>query len=436
MSITIEPVDHVLARLRVPGDKSISHRALILNAIARGRARVTNLAPGDDVAATLEALRALGVGIERPSPGTALVRGGGGWRAAPIDCRNSATTARLLLGLLAARTEAMATLTGDGSLRRRPMRRVVDPLRAMGAAIEERGEAGRLPLAVTGRQLAGRAHRLEVASAQVKSALLLAGLGAEGETSIEEPAISRDHTERMLAAMGAQVNREEEGASRVHLRPGPLEGMDVDVPGDLSSAAPFLVLAASSPGGAIVAEDVGLNPTRSGLLTILRRMGAEVATELKATGPEPRGTIRVAGERLVGVEIAGDEVPRAIDELPLVAVLATQAQGVTRVAGAGELRVKESDRIEAITTGLRAMGARIEATDTGFEVEGPTRLRGCALDAAGDHRIAIALAVAARLARGPSRLEGAEWVVISYPDFFEDLARTGGESPRPAGAGT
>jgi 3-phosphoshikimate 1-carboxyvinyltransferase len=435
MAVTIDPVDQVDARLRVPGDKSISHRALILDAAAHGRGRVTNLAPGADLRATLDALRALGVAIEQPSPEAAFVRGGGAWRAeTPIDCRNSATTARLLLGLLAGRSGAAATLTGDDSLRRRPMRRAIDPLRAMGAAIDECGEAARLPVVVSGKRLVGCVHRLAIASAQVKSALLLAGLEAEGETTIEEPGVSRDHTERMLVAMGARLSRREGGVgARVKLEPGPLEAIDVDVPGDLSSAAPFLALAAATPSGAVTVEGVGLNPTRSGFLAILGRMGAEITIESATDEHEPRGTVRVVGRHLVAVEIGDEEVPRAIDELPLVAVLATQADGVTRVRGAGELRVKESDRIAAITAGLRAMGARIETTDTGFEIEGPTPLRGSALDAAGDHRIAMALAVAARLARGPSRLTGAEWIAVSYPDFLEDMARMGARRAAKAG---
>jgi 3-phosphoshikimate 1-carboxyvinyltransferase len=438
MTIRLEPAGPVRARLSVPGDKSISHRALILNALARGRSRVVNLAPGDDVVATIDALRTLGVRID----GVGAIPGGSGrydavlarieggeasWSAASaVDCRNAGTTARLLLGVLAPRAQGTVVLTGDASLTRRPMARVAEPLRAMGASIDERGESGCLPLAVSGRPLQGRAHRLEVASAQVKSAILLAGLVADGVTSVEEPARSRDHTERMLSAMGARLAHFDGDTPRVEIRSGPIDAIDVEVPGDLSSAAAFLALAAGREGSEIVIEDVGLNPTRAGFLSILRRMGATVETELEAAEPEPRGTLLVSGGPLAAVDVGPADVPAAIDELPLVAVLATQAQGVTRVHGAAELRVKESDRIASVAAGLQAMGARIETTADGFEVEGPTELTGAALDATGDHRIAMAFAVAALLARGPSRLSGAEWVAISYPDFFDDLASAAG----------
>ncbi len=423
MAIPLEPADRVQARLRVPGDKSISHRALILNALARGRARITNLAPGDDVAATADALASLGVPLERKGDTAAIGRNGKqgpAWRAAaPVDARNSGTTARLLLGALAPRAAEPVLLTGDASLARRPMARVIEPLRAMGAAIEERGAPGRLPLAVAGAPLAGREHRLAVASAQVKSAILLAGLAAAGETAVEEPVRSRDHTERLLLAMGASLTRE---GGRVRLSPGLIDAMDVDVPGDLSSAAPFLALAAGRPGSEVFIDDIGLNPARAGFLAVLARMGAVVEAEIQAGDPEPRGALRVWGGPLAAVEIGPGEVPSMIDELPLVAVLATQAEGTTRVRGAAELRVKESDRVGAIVAGLRAMGAAIESADDGFVVEGPTPLAGAALDAAGDHRIAMALAVAALLARGPSVLRGEEWVAISYPGFFAQLA--------------
>jgi 3-phosphoshikimate 1-carboxyvinyltransferase len=363
------------------------------------------------------------VGVERLGPGAVRVGGGAAWRAAgPVDGRNSGTTVRLLLGVLAPRAEGTVTLTGDASLLRRPMARVVEPLRAMGARVDERGEPGRLPLAVSGRPLEGRAHRLEPASAQVKSALLIAGLAADGVTAIEEPVPTRDHTERMLSAMGARLGHTHDGAPRVVLRSGPIDALDVDVPGDLSSAAPFLALAAARGGSEVVIDDVGLNPTRTGFLTILRRMGATVEAGLEAAEPEPRGTLLVAGGSLAAIEVGPAEVPAAIDELPLLAVLATQAHGRTRVRGAAELRVKESDRIESVAAGLRAMGGCIETAADGFEVEGPTRLTGAALDAAGDHRIAMAFAVAALLASGPSELAGAEWVGISYPGFFDDLA--------------
>ncbi|HUF90233.1 MAG TPA: 3-phosphoshikimate 1-carboxyvinyltransferase [Gemmatimonadota bacterium] len=421
--IRLEPLGRIRARPRVPGDKSISHRALILNAIAGGSATVSGLAPGLDVRSTAAALRALGAGVETgPDGTTARVSGPAGWGASDtIDCGNSGTTARLLLGALAPRARDGVTLDGDASLRRRPMARVTDPLLGMGAGITARGEPGRLPLEVRGRPLAGRRHRLAVASAQVKSAILLAGLGAEGETVVEEPAVSRDHTERMLAAMGARIETTE---GRVRLEPGPIAAIDVAVPGDLSSAAFFLGLAAAGGGEARI-EGVGLNPGRTGFLALLGRFGAAVDVEPADGGPEPRGVVTVRADGLAGIEVAPAEVPGSIDELPLVAVVATQAEGETRVSGASELRVKESDRIAAIVAGLSAMGAEIEPLADGFAVHGPTRLTGAALDARGDHRIGMALAVAASLARGPSMLTGAEWVDVSYPGFFAALAGCG-----------
>jgi 3-phosphoshikimate 1-carboxyvinyltransferase len=335
-----------------------------------------------------------------------------------VDCGNSGTTARLLLGALAPRAQGIVVLDGDASLRRRPMARATEPLVAMGAGIAERGEPGRLPLAVTGRRLAGRRHRLEVASAQVKSAILLAGLAAEGATEVEEPVRSRDHTERLLRAMGAAI---EVDGNRIRLLPGPFRAVDVDVPGDLSSAAFFLGLAAAAGGEATV-EGVGLNPGRTGFLDLLARLGADVAVDLETEDVEPRGTVTVRAGRLRAIEIGADEVPGSIDELPLLAVVATQADGETRVGGAAELRVKESDRIAAIADGLTRMGADIRALPDGFVVRGPTPLSGAALDTRGDHRIGMALAIAASLADGPSVLSGAEWVDVSYPGFFPALA--------------
>lgn len=423
----IEPFGRARGRHRVPGDKSISHRALILNALAGGEARVSGLAPGRDVASTAAALRALGHSVRPAGDDAVRVAGGAVWRAAaPVDCGNSGTTARLLLGALAPRAAGAVTLTGDDSLCRRPMARVVDPLRVMGAAIE--GD-DRLPLAVAGRPLRGAAHRLPVASAQVKSAILLAGLAADGETTVEEPGASRDHTERMLTEMGADLRVEDR---RVVLRPGPLSPTDVDVPGDLSSAAFLLVRAAMVPGSDVVIEDVGLNPGRTGLLDVLAAMGADVHVEPSAAGPEPRGTVRVKGRELSGARVEGPRVPRMIDELPLVAVLATAARGETMVAGAAELKVKESDRIVAIARGLAALGADIETAPDGFRVTGPTRLRGAALDAAGDHRIGMALAVAASAAEGPSVLAGAEWIDVSWPGFLARLAALGAGAPAGA----
>jgi 3-phosphoshikimate 1-carboxyvinyltransferase len=418
-AIRLAPLGRIRARLRVPGDKSISHRALILNALAEGDAVVTGVAPGLDVRSTAAALAALGARIASPSDGTTRVTGSTPWHAnGTVDCGNSGTTARLLLGALAPRARGAVVLDGDPSLRRRPMARVVRPLAAMGAEIVPRGEEGRLPLAVRGAPLRGAIHRLEVASAQVKSAILLAGLAADGSTSIEEPFPSRDHTERLLHAMGAGI---ETSAGGIRLEPGPIHAVDVAVPGDLSSAALFLGLAAAGGGEAVI-EDVGLNPGRTGFLDLLRRLGAEVVVDVDAGEVEPRGRVALRADSLRAIAVGAAEVAGSIDELPLLAVVATRAEGETRVTGAAELKVKESDRIAAIVEGLAAMGADIEALPDGFAVRGPTPLAGAELDARGDHRIGMALAVAASLADGPSTLSGAEWVDVSYPGFFGALA--------------
>ncbi|MFN2382856.1 MAG: 3-phosphoshikimate 1-carboxyvinyltransferase [Gemmatimonadota bacterium] len=422
--VRLEPLGTVRVRLTVPGDKSIAHRALLLGALGEGVSAVRGVPGGQDVASTAAALAALGVRVDRGgADGEVRVTGGGAWRAAAaLDCGNSGTTARLLLGVLAPRAAAPVTLTGDDSLRRRPMGRVVTPLTAMGAAIEGSAEGNRLPLTVKGRPLRGALHRLPVASAQVKSALLLAGLAAAGETVVVEPGASRDHTERLLAAMGADLSVE---PGRVAVRAGPLAPFQLTIPGDFSSAAPLLAMAAARPGSEVTVDHVGLNPTRTGFLDILRAFGAEVETRLDEESPEPRGTVRVTGRALTGIAVDRALVPRAIDELPLVAVLGTQARGETRVSGAAELRVKESDRIAAMVEGLRRLGAAIDPTPDGFLVAGPSPLTGAVLDAAGDHRIGMALAVAAALAPEPSTLTGAEWVDVSFPDFFRALATCG-----------
>jgi 3-phosphoshikimate 1-carboxyvinyltransferase len=422
--------------MQVPGDKSIGHRALLLNAIAEGGAVVSGLPEGRDLAATLGALKSLGVSIAEMAGNRLRIEGTARWSARePVDCANSGTTARLLLGILATRAGEPVTLVGDPGLSRRPMRRVVEPLQAMGARIaaaetpsvkaSQRSATGagipdRLPLTVTGSALRGASHRLPVASAQVKSALLLAGLAARGPTTVEEPGASRDHTERMLERMGARVRRD---GRRTGVEPGTLAAIDVAVPGDLSSAAPFLALAAAKEGSRLAIRGVGLNPTRTGFVDVLRAMGARVEVEVEVEDPEPHGTIRIEGGGLRAVRLGPEIVPRVIDELPLVAVLATRAEGETVVSGAAELKVKESDRIDAVVRGLRALGARVEPLEDGFAVEGPAPLLGAALDVASDHRIGMALAVAAALADGESELVGAEWVDVSFPGFFERLGR-------------
>lgn len=409
----------------MPGDKSISHRALILGALALGRTTVRGLAPGEDCRSTRCCLASLGVAIgESEEPGGVVwTVEGVGLRgllppAGPLDAGNSGTTARFLMGVLAGQAFA-ATLVGDASLSRRPMRRVADPLGLMGARIATTN--GCLPATVTGSRLRAVTYEMTIPSAQVKSAVLLAGLQADGVTVVVEPQATRDHTERALAAFGAEVTVE---GPRISVRGGSaLAAADISVPGDPSSAAFWAAAAAGIRDASIVIEGVGLNPSRTSFLGVLERMGARVEVRAdEGTGPEPVGTISVTHAGLRPVEIRPAEVPGLIDELPALAALATYG-GSLSVAGAGELRVKESDRIASLVAGLRALGADAEEHADGFRVTGGRRLAGGAADAAGDHRLAMAFAIAALGADGPSLVRGAASVAVSYPGFFETLER-------------
>jgi 3-phosphoshikimate 1-carboxyvinyltransferase len=420
----LEPLLVARGTLRVPGDKSIGHRSLLLSAVAWGESHIEGLPDGGDVATTERLLGLLGVPIHRD--GVNRVVTGRGWAAldtpaAVLDCGNSGTTARLLLGLLASR-RGVYTLTGDESLSRRPMARVVRPLVAMGARIEG---GNTLPLMVHGARLHGMNTSTEVASAQVKSAVILAALQAAGDSLITEPAPTRDHTERMLRAMGAPL---EETAGGWAVRGGShdLGPLHMKVPGDPSSAAFFVALAAARPGSALTIEGVGLNPRRTGFLRLLRRMGGVVDTRVAGEDPEPWGTIEVVGGPLRGIEVDGPDITDAIDELPILAVLAAVAEGTTTIRGAGELRLKESDRIHSTAMMLAAFGARVDELPDGLVVHGGARLVGCALDVGQDHRIAMSAAIAASLADGPTMMRGHEWTAISYPRFFQDLASLGG----------
>ena len=426
MDVFVGPASALGGGLRVPGDKSVSHRALLFSAVATGEAHITGLAPGEDVRSTARVLRALGAVVELGAGGAARVVGGGfdGLRAPaePLDCGNSGTTLRLCMGLLAGRP-FRATLVGDASLSRRPMERVALPLRRMGASVDT-DPGGRPPVTVRGGALQGIAWQSPVASAQVKSAILLAGLQARGETRVTEPERSRDHTERMLAAMGADIRVE--GAS-VAIRPGPLRALSaIEVPGDLSSAAFLLAAGLLCGGPGVTVEAVGLNPTRTGILDALAAMGATLAIA-PTGGPEPMGSVSVARSPLRGVTLGGEDLVRAVDEVPILAVLASQAAGRTVIADAAELRVKESDRLQATARFLRDMGARVQERPDGLIIDGPTALGPARVDCCGDHRIAMAAAVAG-LVGGGVTLVGAECVDVSYPGFFEalDALRRGG----------
>jgi 3-phosphoshikimate 1-carboxyvinyltransferase len=419
---TIDPARRVQGRLRVPGDKSISHRYALLAALAEGPSRLSGYAPGADCASTLACLRNLGVEIVADADGavTLMGRGSGGLRssASPLDSGNSGTTMRMLAGILAGQPFT-STLFGDASLSRRPMHRVIDPLERMGARIESTD--GHAPLVIHGGPLHPIAHSPTVPSAQVKSAVLLAALFAAGTTSVTEPAQTRDHTEQALLAFGADVRRQ---GPTVSIAGGQrLIGRPIAIPGDFSSAAFWMVAAAALPGSRIDIEDVGLNPTRIGLVAVLRRFGARVNVEITSVAAgEPRGTISVEGDRTGTVDISPEEVPGLIDELPAIAALAAHGGEVT-VRGAGELRVKESDRIATLVAGFRNLGIAADERPDGFTVHGTGAPRGGVADAHDDHRIAMALAIAALGARGPSTIDGAEAVAISYPGFFDALGR-------------
>ncbi len=423
------PAAPLRGRISVPGDKSISHRALILSALARGRGRIVGVNVGDDVVATADALAAMGAAsrldrdkaeVEVEGPGWDGLREPGGI----LDCRNSGTALRLLAGVCAA-VDGHAVLTGDESLRRRPMLRVVAPLPQMGATIDGREHGDRAPLAVRGGALAGIDLEMTVASAQVKSAVLLAGLRATGRTSVTEPRPSRDHTERMLGAAGVTVGRT---GTTVSVDGGAdLQVVDRKIPGDISSALFLIVAALLVPSSELEIEGVGLNPTRTAALDVLGRMGAVVEVEPAGEeAGEPVGTVRVRSDRLAATEIGEDEAARLIDEVPILAVAASQAEGETVITGARELRVKESDRIEAMAAGLGVLGANVEVLPDGLVVRGPTPLSGGNVESFADHRVALALAVAGLVASEKVRVAGWHCVETSFPEFLDILGRAQG----------
>jgi 3-phosphoshikimate 1-carboxyvinyltransferase len=416
------PVRGIRGVVRVPGDKSIGHRALILGALAEGETRLRGLSGGEDNLRTREILRALGVKVREEAGSLVLLGTGlGGLRPAPgiLDCGNSGTSMRLIAGVLAGQPFE-SLLDGDASLRRRPMRRIAEPLRAMGAVVET-SAAGTAPLRVRGGALRGIAYELPVASAQVKSCLLFAGLYAAGETRVREPAPSRDHTERMLAAFGAPVGRD--GDWIIAPRERRLRGCSMTVPGDLSSAAFLLAAALLVPGGEVTVLEVGLNPTRTGILDLWRAMGADLTVhETGSIGGEPVGTVTARHGPLRGIDVGGEVVVRAIDEIPIFALTAAMAEGVTRIRDAAELRAKESDRLAALARELTKMGVRATEHPDGLSIEGPARLRATAFQSDGDHRIAMMAAVASLVADGPSVIDEVDSVATSFPGFFPLLA--------------
>ena len=407
-----------------PGDKSVSHRALLLNAIARGTANVGGLSDGADVLSTMECLRSLGVRIEPAGDeGAVTIFGSRDALQEPIDvldAGNSGTSMRLLAGLLA-RQPFLSVLSGDHSLRSRPMGRIVEPLQRMGAHIMGRSRDTLAPLVVRGGSLKGIEYTMPVASAQVKSSIMLAGLAAQGETVLRQPARSRDHTERMVRAMGGEV--EEEGLTII-MRPGQLSAMDVYVPGDISAAAFWMVAGICHPDAIIRITGVGVNPTRAGILDALESMDARISqVDRRIEGGEPVADLVVESSDLKAAEIGGDLIPRIIDELPVLAVAACFASGTTIIRDAQELRVKESDRVLTTVKELSRLGARIEERPDGMVIEGTGRLAGGQCSSHDDHRLAMALGVAGLLAEGETTVDGAEAAGISYPQFWENMEK-------------
>lgn len=421
-SYTVEPATGIRGEIRVPGDKSISHRSIMFGSIASGITRVSGFLRGEDALATLEAFRAMGVRID--DDGETVTIHGKGLHGLEepgdvLDCGNSGTSMRLLAGLLAGQN-FFSVLSGDKYLRARPMKRVVGPLGRMGARISGRAGGEKAPLAIQGGKLTGIEYDSPVSSAQVKSAIMLAGLYADGETVVREPHLSRDHSERMLRAFGARVETFEGG---VRVFGGPeLTGRDIVVPGDISSAAFFMVAALIVPGSELLIRGVGVNPTRTGILDILKGMGGdiELLNERDESG-EPVADLRVRSSKLKAMEISGEVVPRAIDEFPSICVAAALAEGTTVVRDASELRVKETDRIAAMADNLRRAGVTVTETPDGMEITGVASLKGCAADSFGDHRIAMSMTVAGLTAEGNTTISDVECIATSFPGFRELL---------------
>ncbi len=417
--------------VRVPGDKSISHRALLFGSIAEGLTTIEGILPSEDPISTADCLRSMGVSISPIVKGQVVsIRGVGldGLKEPEevLNCGNSGTTMRLILGLLVGRKGRHFVLTGDASLRRRPMQRVGQPLKLMGASVEGRSNGNFAPLAVSGKKLRGAVIGTPVASAQVKSALLLAALTAEGSTTVIEPAHSRDHSERMLKAFGANLEIVGEIGRQIRVCPGAiLTGQKIIIPGDISSAAFWLIAGALVPGSEITIKNVGLNPTRTGILEVMQKMEAHIEIiNLRDIAGEPVGDINVKYTGILkAFKINEEMMPRLVDEIPILSVAALFCNGETQITGASELRVKETDRLAVMTRQLKAMGADIQEYPDGLTIKGPQSIKGCALNSETDHRVAMSLAIASMLAKGTSTLQGGEAASISYPEFWEDLEK-------------
>jgi 3-phosphoshikimate 1-carboxyvinyltransferase len=429
----IVPAQFLSGEIQIPGDKSISHRGLFLGGIARGKTHLENFLPSGDTFATESCLRSLGVDIQAPTPMSRVILGNG-WDglkepADVLDAKNSGTTLRFLLGLLAGQS-FFAVLTGDESLRRRPMKRVVDPLLKMGASISGRQNGNLAPLCIYGRKLNRINYLIPVASAQVKTALILAALQTEGQTVLEELMQTRDHTEKLVKCMGGEI---EIVNGKISITRSSLKGIDFHIPGDFSSAAFLIAAGLCTPNSKIRIKRVGLNPTRTAFLNVLQRMGGEIGVvpfkdlNLETLG-EPEGDLIITSSSLKATEILPEEVPNLIDELPVFAVAASQAEGVSKVTHAEELRVKETDRIRDLCLELRKMGVKIRELTDGFIIEGPCQLKGAEVSSHGDHRLAMALTTAGLFADGETTLDGAEAADISFPGFWNLLDQLLGKS--------
>jgi 3-phosphoshikimate 1-carboxyvinyltransferase len=417
--LRIKRAPRIEMEITVPGDKSISHRAVMIAALSNGPCVLRGFSRSIDCMNTVEAMRSLGIKIEQPEPETLVVYGNKRRLSAPnepINCGNSGTTMRLLAGILAGQ-KFKSRLVGDGSLSKRPMDRIIEPLRLMGARIEAEGEHNTAPLNITGAPLRSIQYTCPVASAQLKSALLFAGLFAKGRTTVKEPVATRNHTELMLNYFLVRTDRDDNGAISVFGDYVP-ESRDFSIPGDISSASFWLVAAAAQPGGHLLVRDVGLNETRTGILGVLVRMGAQIREAIEDVEQvEPRGVVEVTGANLKGTVIQGKEVPQLIDELPILAVAGALARGTTMIRHAQELRVKETDRIAAIAHNLRSMGAQVVELSDGLEIHGRAPLHGARLSSFGDHRIAMAFAIAGLFAEGETVIQDVDCVATSYPGF-------------------
>ncbi|MFD0048593.1 3-phosphoshikimate 1-carboxyvinyltransferase [Actinomycetes bacterium NPDC127524] len=407
--------------IKVPGDKSISHRSIMFGSIAEGKTTVENFLPGADCLSTISCFKALGVQIFADGDSVSIIGKGLEGLIEPteqLDVGNSGTTIRLMMGILAG-IDFHVSIQGDSSIAKRPMNRVVQPLRQMGAKIDGRKDGNFTPLSLRGGQLRGIRYELPVASAQVKSSILLAGLQAEGETVIIEPEKTRDHTERMITLFGGEIEKD---GHKITIKGGQkLKGTHISVPGDISSAAFFMAAAAITENSEVILENVGLNPTRTGIIDVLKEMGADITIDHAEESGEPYGTITVRSSQLRGITIGGSLIPRLIDEIPIIALLAAHASGTTIIKDAAELKVKETNRIDTVAGELSKLGADIRAADDGLIINGGKPLAGNTVSSHGDHRIGMMLAIAGLITEGEMNLTGSEAIEVSYPQFFDHL---------------